>query len=67
MLKSFLFFLIFVCLLFFSEHHFSLIESIQKFKTLLAGIGVENCPQNGGLECFDVNQAKVITDYFTDR
>lgn len=48
------------------EHHFSLIESIQKFKTLLAGIGVENCPQNGGLECFDVNQAKVITDYFTD-
>ncbi|CAH3015454.1 unnamed protein product [Porites evermanni] len=48
------------------EHHSSLIESIQKFKTLLAGIGVENCPQNGGLECFDVNQAKVITDYFTD-
>ena len=42
-------------------------ESIEKFKSFLAGIGVENCPHNGGLECFDVNQAKLITDYFTDR
>nr|XP_058958332.1 ciliary-associated calcium-binding coiled-coil protein 1-like isoform X2 [Pocillopora verrucosa] len=48
------------------EKQFSLVDSIQKFKSLLAGIGVENCPLNGGLECFDVNQAKLITDYFTD-
>ena len=54
-------------LLLFSEKQFSLVESIQKFKSLLAGIGVENCSQNGGLECFDVTQAKLITDYFTDR
>ncbi|XP_022807450.1 uncharacterized protein C10orf107 homolog isoform X3 [Stylophora pistillata] len=48
------------------EKQFSLVDSIQKFKSLLAGIGVENCALNGGLECFDVNQAKLITDYFTD-
>lgn len=48
------------------EKHFSLVENIEKFKSFLAGIGVENCPHNGGLECFDVNQAKLITDYFTD-
>ncbi|XP_058958331.2 ciliary-associated calcium-binding coiled-coil protein 1 isoform X1 [Pocillopora verrucosa] len=48
------------------EKQFSLVDSIQNFKSLLAGIGVENCPLNGGLECFDVNQAKLITDYFTD-
>lgn len=44
-----------------------MVDSIEKFKSYLAGIGVENCPHNGGLECFDVNQAKLITDYFTDR
>ena len=44
-----------------------MVESIEKFKSFLAGIGVENCSHNGGLECFDVNQAKLITDYFTDR
>ena len=54
-------------LFFFLEKQFSLVDSIQKFKSLLAGIGVENCPLNGGLECFDVNQAKLLTDYFTDR
>jgi len=48
------------------EKQFSLVNNIQKFRLLLAGIGVENCSQNGGLECFDVNQAKVITDYFID-
>ncbi|KAJ7385509.1 hypothetical protein OS493_015080 [Desmophyllum pertusum] len=48
------------------EKQFSLVDSIQRFKSLLAGIGVENCSHNGGLECFDVNQAKLITDYFTD-
>ncbi|PFX17808.1 Uncharacterized protein C10orf107-like [Stylophora pistillata] len=48
------------------EKQFSLVDSIQKFKSLLAGIGVENCALNGGLECFDVNLAKLITDYFTD-
>ncbi|XP_078357529.1 ciliary-associated calcium-binding coiled-coil protein 1-like isoform X1 [Oculina patagonica] len=48
------------------EKQFSLVDSIEKFKSLLAGIGVENCSHNGGLECFDVNQAKLITDYFTD-
>jgi len=50
-----------------SEKQFSLVNNIQKFRLLLAGIGVENCSQNGGLECFDVNQAKLITDYFIDR
>jgi len=44
----------------------SLVENFKEFKRLLAGIGVENCSLNGGLECFDVNQAKTITDYFTD-
>ncbi|XP_015757989.1 PREDICTED: uncharacterized protein C10orf107 homolog isoform X3 [Acropora digitifera] len=48
------------------EKQFSLVNNIQKFRLLLAGIGVENCSQNGGLECFDVNQAKLITDYFID-
>lgn len=48
------------------EKQFSLVNNIQKFKSLLAGIEVENCSQNGGLECFDVNQAKLITNYFTD-
>ena len=51
----------------FSEKHISLVESIEKFKSFLAGIGVENCTHNGGLECFGVDQAKLITDYFTDR
>lgn len=44
----------------------SLGENLKEFKKLLAGIGVENCSLNGGLECFNVNQAKMITDYFTD-
>lgn len=48
------------------EKQFSLVNNIQKFRLLLAGIGVENCSQNGGLECFDVNQAKLITDYFIE-
>jgi len=48
------------------EKQFYLVDSIEKFKSLLAGVGVENCSQNGGLECFDVNQAKLITDYFTN-
>ena len=44
----------------------TLAENLKAFKGLLAGIGVEHCSLSGGLECFDVNQAKIITDYLTD-
>ncbi|XP_001628945.2 ciliary-associated calcium-binding coiled-coil protein 1 [Nematostella vectensis] len=48
------------------EKQLSLVESLKEFRNLLVGIGVENCPKTGGLECFDVSQAKLITDYFTE-
>ncbi|KAK3739821.1 hypothetical protein QZH41_009067 [Actinostola sp. cb2023] len=48
------------------EKHMTLAENLKAFKGLLAGIGVEHCSLSGGLECFDVNQAKIITDYLTD-
>ncbi|XP_031564152.1 ciliary-associated calcium-binding coiled-coil protein 1-like isoform X2 [Actinia tenebrosa] len=48
------------------DKHMSLAESLVEFKRLLVGIGMENCPKSGGLECFDISQAKVITNYFTD-
>ena len=44
----------------------TLTENFNAFKKLLSGIGVDNCSLSGGLECFNVNQAKMITDYFTD-
>ena len=40
-----------------------MVENLSFFKKLFAGVGLENCEQSGGLECFDVKQAKLISDY----
>ncbi|XP_067657637.1 ciliary-associated calcium-binding coiled-coil protein 1-like isoform X2 [Haliotis asinina] len=47
------------------EKHLSLVENLKEMKKMLVGIGAENGPdmQYGGLEFFDVNQAKDITNY----
>ncbi|XP_071090348.1 ciliary-associated calcium-binding coiled-coil protein 1-like [Haliotis cracherodii] len=47
------------------EKHLSLVENLKEMKKMLVGIGAESGPdmQYGGLEFFDVNQAKEITNY----
>ena len=41
-------------------------ENLSFLKKLFAGIGMENCELSGGLECFDIKQAKLISDYMND-
>lgn len=53
----------------FPEKHLSLVENLKEMKKMLVGIGAESGPdmQYGGLEFFDVNQAKEITNYLYTR
>lgn len=46
------------------EKQMNVVDNLQEFKRLFAGIDVEKAEASGGLECFDVSQAKAVTDYF---
>lgn len=46
------------------EKQMNVVDNIQEFKRLFAGIDVDKSEASGGLECFDMAQAKAITDYF---
>lgn len=45
------------------EKNMTLLENLKEFKKMLVGIGQENCETSGGLECFNIKQAKDISDY----
>ncbi len=41
----------------------SLADNLSEFKKLLAGVGTEDNEVNGGLDFFDIKQAKLVTDF----
>ncbi|XP_077992718.1 ciliary-associated calcium-binding coiled-coil protein 1-like isoform X2 [Glandiceps talaboti] len=41
----------------------SLVDNLKEFKKMLIGIGNENSEFSGGLDFFDISQAKTLTDY----
>ncbi|XP_077869657.1 ciliary-associated calcium-binding coiled-coil protein 1-like [Saccoglossus kowalevskii] len=45
------------------ESKMTLVDNLKEFKKMLPGIGNENSDISGGLDFFDINQAKTITDY----
>ena len=45
----------------------TIIDNLKEYKKMLVGIGHESPETSGGLDCFDVNQAKLITDYVAAR
>ncbi len=51
----------------FSEKHLSIVENLKEYKKMLVGIGMDHAETSGGLDCFDINQAKAITDYLYIR
>ena len=53
-------------IIFLLEKHLPIVENLSFLKKLFAGIGMENCELSGGLECFDIKQAKLISDYMND-
>lgn len=46
------------------DKQMNVVDNIQEFKRLFAGIDVDKAEASGGLECFDMAQAKSVTDYF---
>ncbi|ELT90412.1 hypothetical protein CAPTEDRAFT_221472 [Capitella teleta] len=47
------------------EKHLGMVQNLLEYKKMLVGIGVELGPDQtgGGLECLDIGQAKMLTDY----
>ena len=45
----------------------SLDGNLNAFKALFSGVGFESCEEKKGLEVFDIEQAKIIVDYVTER
>ncbi|XP_072026664.1 ciliary-associated calcium-binding coiled-coil protein 1-like isoform X2 [Amphiura filiformis] len=45
------------------EHKMPLADNLTEYKKLLAGVGTEDNEVNGGLDFFDIKQAKLITDF----
>ncbi|XP_070540006.1 ciliary-associated calcium-binding coiled-coil protein 1-like isoform X5 [Ptychodera flava] len=45
------------------EKKMSVVDNLKEFKKMVAGVGNENCEFTGGLDFFDINQAKTVTDY----
>ncbi|XP_064603404.1 ciliary-associated calcium-binding coiled-coil protein 1-like isoform X2 [Liolophura sinensis] len=45
------------------DHHLSLVDNMKAFKKMMSGIGVESPLSSGGLDFFDVDHAKLISDY----
>ncbi|ESO95106.1 hypothetical protein LOTGIDRAFT_203888 [Lottia gigantea] len=49
------------------EKHMSIIENIKELQKMLVGIGVEHAIQpSGGLQFFNIQQAKLISDYVSN-
>ena len=38
-------------------------DNLTEYKKLLAGVGTEDNDVNGGMDFFDLKQAKLITDF----
>ncbi|XP_013381651.1 ciliary-associated calcium-binding coiled-coil protein 1 isoform X2 [Lingula anatina] len=45
------------------DKHLSMVDNLKEFKKMLVGVGQENPESPGGLEFFDLNQAKMVADY----
>ena len=45
----------------------TVVDNLKEFKKMLVGIGQETPEISGGLDCFDISQAKLITDYMASR
>ncbi|XP_050395559.1 ciliary-associated calcium-binding coiled-coil protein 1 isoform X2 [Patella vulgata] len=46
------------------DKHMTMVENLKEFQKMMVGIGVEqSVVPSGGLEFFDINQAKMITEY----
>ncbi|XP_074642825.1 ciliary-associated calcium-binding coiled-coil protein 1-like isoform X2 [Tubulanus polymorphus] len=46
------------------DKNMSLVENLIELKKCLRGVGQENPEQTGGLDCFNMDQGKAISDYF---
>lgn len=53
--------------MYLTEHHLSLVDNMKAFKKMVSGIGVESPLTSGGLDFFDVDHAKLISDYVFTR
>jgi len=53
-------------LVLFSEKHLNLVDNSLAFNKLLAGIGVEDA-KSSGLDFFNLEQAKLISQYIFSR
>ena len=54
-------------LLLLPEKQMNIVDNLSEMKKSLMGVGVDHCEGSGGLECFEVNQAKLITQYMHTR
>jgi len=45
------------------DKQMTVVDNLKEFKKMLVGIGQETPEISGGLDCFDISQAKLITDY----
>ena len=49
------------------EKQMTIVENLKELKRMMTGVGQEGSEHSGGLECFSVQQVKLITDYIHRR
>ena len=49
-----------------SEKHMTMVDNVNELKKMFVGIGIEDV-RAAGLDFFDVQQTKLITDYVYSR
>lgn len=53
--------------IFTTEKQMTMVDNLRELKKTFVGIGLENMDTTGGLSCFNVEQAKAITNYMHTR
>ena len=49
------------------EKQMAIVDNLKELKKMMTGVGQEGPEHSGGLECFSVEQVKLITDYIHRR